>query len=328
MKLEDENLIRRYLLGELNEQELAQVERRTMTDDDFFNQVQLMESELTEAYVSGELNEPERGTFEQRFLTTSAGRQNVYFNQAFLAHFAQAGENLEPSPVANSWRSRFAALWQYQKPLTAFSLATIALLLILSVWLAIIVGRLQSRVDDLQAQQTSSQSQTEVLKQQLDEANARATKLQNDVQTINEENAKLTQQIADLQTNEKKTGDLEPLGDSVFALVLAPGGDRSGTPETDVTLTPDKKILQLSLRVRQDIFKQFRAELSNRDSNAVLIRLNSVKVRKGESETLVIFQISAARLVNGDYKINLFGTTSQGKTEPVDRYTFSIRRNP
>jgi hypothetical protein len=60
-----------------------------------------------------------------------------------------------------SWRNALSAFWQTQRPLAVFSLATMALLLGLSVWLAITLGRVQSGVDGLQAQQLAAFKKTE-----------------------------------------------------------------------------------------------------------------------------------------------------------------------
>jgi hypothetical protein len=347
MKLEDEKLIRQYLLGELDEQGLTQVETRIMTDDDFDSKVQLIEDELVEEYVCRELNEQERGRFEQIFLATPAGREKVDFTTAFRTHITRMVEpeptppiiiqTVDPEPVpplpepiyvSHSWRDALAAFWKYQKPLAIFSLATIALLLISSVWLAIKVQNMKARLNEVQAQQAASQSEVVVIKQQLDDANAKAAKVQNDLQAINEEKNKLVQEIASLKKTEKKTGEPASLGDSVFALVLSPGGDRSSGTETLATLTPDKKTLQLSLKVIDDIFKSFRAKISKRDSSAVMFEIAPSQVRKVDSETLVILQIPTMRFADGEYRINLTGKTSDGKTEPVGRYFFSVRKTP
>jgi hypothetical protein len=336
MKLEDEKLIRQYLLGELNEQVLAQVEARIMTDDEFDSQVQLIEDELVEEYVCSELSEQERVKFERIFLASAAGREKVEFTTAFRAYLApvpvpepasNASETETVTPKA-SWFGGLAAFWKSQKPLAAFSLATIALLLAISVWSAIKVARLQARLDELQAQQTAAQSETATLTRQLEEANAKATRLQTEVQAINEEKNRLVQEVASLKKPEKKIGDPAPLGDSVYALVLSPGGDRSGEAGAEATLTADKKYLQLGLKVPDDTFKSFRAKISKRDSRAAMFEMDPSGVRKGDSETLVILKISAVQLADDQYRIDLTGTASNGKTAPAGRYFFSVRKTP
>jgi len=47
---------RRYLLGELSEEEQAALERSYFTDSNVFNQVLQVESELVDAYARGQLS--------------------------------------------------------------------------------------------------------------------------------------------------------------------------------------------------------------------------------------------------------------------------------
>jgi cell division protein FtsL len=333
MKLEDENLIRRYLLNKLSEKELAEVEERTLTDREFFDHVQLVEDELLEEYLCDELQEHEKVPFQQALLSAASGRENLEFNIALKQYIEALPKpvlNPEPEPKRKdaqpdpSWRSLLAAFWQFHKPLAVFSMVALVSLFGFSLWLAVQVGQLQSQMKDLQGQQSSSQSQTQALKQQLDEANAENARLQNDVQSINQENDKLQQQIAGLRGTEKKTEAPETVGDSVIALLLVPGAERSGSSVKEARLTADKKVLKLTLLVREDVFKSFRVEISKADHKTVLFRLTGGKVNKRESETEVSFQLSAENLTEGLYQINLLGTTSANKEEPVERYYFSV----
>lgn len=333
MKLEDEKLIRQYLLGELDEQVLAQVEARLMTDDEFDSQVQLIEDELVEEYVCDELNEEERRKFEHMFLATAAGRQKVEFTTAFRAYLEQPPKpDIIPTPsnipvLKNSLRNLLAAFWMYHRAFATFALATFVVLLGVSIWSVIRTGRLETQLDALQAQQTALQAETTDLKQQRDQAKAETTRLQRDVQAINEEKSKLTEEVASLKKPEKKIDESAAPGDSVYVLALSPGGERSSSEaKTTAALTPDTKTLRLDLKVTEDIFKSFRAKLSKRDSDKVLRTLFPSQTQKGVSETRVILQLPTARLDDGEYKIDLSGTDSNGKTDSIDKYFFSVQK--
>lgn len=77
-----EDLIRRYLLGQLAEDEREHVEEKMMADNEFFNAVLLAEDEMIEEYVQGELSESDREGFEASFLSTPEGRQQVAYAKA------------------------------------------------------------------------------------------------------------------------------------------------------------------------------------------------------------------------------------------------------
>ena len=53
---QDDALMRRYLLGQLAEDERQQLEEKMMADNEFFNRVLLAEDEMVEEYVQGEMS--------------------------------------------------------------------------------------------------------------------------------------------------------------------------------------------------------------------------------------------------------------------------------
>jgi CHAT domain-containing protein/Tfp pilus assembly protein PilF len=79
---QDGGLIRRYLLCQLAEDELEQLEEKMMADNEFFRAVVLAEDEMVEEYVQGELPEGDRAEFEASFLSTPEGRQQVAYAKA------------------------------------------------------------------------------------------------------------------------------------------------------------------------------------------------------------------------------------------------------
>jgi CHAT domain-containing protein/Tfp pilus assembly protein PilF/anti-sigma-K factor RskA len=92
---QDDGLIRRYLLGQLGEDEREQLEERMMVDNELFDQVLLAEDEMIEEYVQRELSESDRTEFEASFLSTPEGRQQVTYTKA-LSRYVK-----DPSPSSN-----------------------------------------------------------------------------------------------------------------------------------------------------------------------------------------------------------------------------------
>src|SRR5258707_1321711 len=83
---QDGGLIRRYLLGQLSEDELQRLEEKMMADNEFFNTVLVTEDEVIEEYVQGELPEIDRVRFEASFLSTDEGRQKVAYATALTEY--------------------------------------------------------------------------------------------------------------------------------------------------------------------------------------------------------------------------------------------------
>lgn len=67
---EEERLLRRYLLGELDEPEQERVEERFISSSSFMERALIAEDELVEDYLAGRLSEADRELFVGHFLST------------------------------------------------------------------------------------------------------------------------------------------------------------------------------------------------------------------------------------------------------------------
>ena len=105
----DERLIRRYLLGELPEQEQTAVEARYFLDDSFFEQLVAAEKELIGRYLRGELSSEDHERFQRRYLTVGYRRKMVESAKELLLRSADRPA-LTAGPAAKRvpwWRRLF-----------------------------------------------------------------------------------------------------------------------------------------------------------------------------------------------------------------------------
>lgn len=79
---EDRQLITRYLLGEMDEDEMRGFEERYFADDELFAEMLVVEAELIERYVGGELSREECKRFEQYFLRSDERWRRVEFRNS------------------------------------------------------------------------------------------------------------------------------------------------------------------------------------------------------------------------------------------------------
>ena len=110
----DQESIRRYLLGPLSANEQQKIEERLMTEDDFFEQLEISKDEVLEDYCAGDLTATEREWLEHHFLASPEGK--------FRRRFALALDQLAVSdpavvPVTKiserpSLIERFKAFWE------------------------------------------------------------------------------------------------------------------------------------------------------------------------------------------------------------------------
>ena len=92
----------KYLLGNLTEEEQAQVEDRAFADGDYLSSLEATEADLIDAYVRGELSQSARRSFELRFLTSAERRRKVEFARAFATITAES--KTQESPAAGRER--------------------------------------------------------------------------------------------------------------------------------------------------------------------------------------------------------------------------------
>src|SRR5262245_45793582 len=91
-----ENLIRRYLLGELAEADQAALEEELLIDRGKFERVWAIENEMVDSYVRGEMSRADRKRFESHYLASLLHRERVAIAESFLTNIDQAaGETVE-----------------------------------------------------------------------------------------------------------------------------------------------------------------------------------------------------------------------------------------
>jgi len=130
----DEETIRRYLLGKLTDDEEAITEQRLLTEDGFFEDMEVMKDELVEEYLARQLTKEEAEWFEKNFLASPEGEQRHGFakvlNRYVVAHRLPSKQN----PALSQRRLGF---WNSQPGLLRAA-AAIAVVVIVAgiVWIS------------------------------------------------------------------------------------------------------------------------------------------------------------------------------------------------
>ena len=76
--------MRRYLLGELSEQERDQLDQRYFSDDEQFEILSALEDELVHDYVSGDLSDQESKRFEAHNLKSPRIKHKAQLAEALI----------------------------------------------------------------------------------------------------------------------------------------------------------------------------------------------------------------------------------------------------
>src|SRR5690242_17692611 len=107
-----ENLIYRYLLGELSESEQTAFEQELLADREKFDQVWAAEGALVDNYARGEASRADRERFERGYLASPLHRERVAIAELFLkdidgqnpdARATEAPAEVGPAFPAAAW---------------------------------------------------------------------------------------------------------------------------------------------------------------------------------------------------------------------------------
>src|ERR1700720_1221919 len=94
----DDQLLIRYLLGTLPEQETERLDELSIVGDDFACRLSEVENDLVDAYVSGQLSGETLERFQSSYLSSAARREKVRFAEALLARENRAAS----APAGNT----------------------------------------------------------------------------------------------------------------------------------------------------------------------------------------------------------------------------------
>jgi hypothetical protein len=316
MKIDQsENLIRKYLLGDLAEADQAALEQELLIDRGKFERVWAVENELVDSYVRDEMSRADRKRFEGHYLASPLHRDRVAIAKSFLTDIDQAvGETVEVSekePLL-PWRRRFPL----RSPrLVLGVILVMALLLTFSmVWSYIERVRLTGQIANVRKE---AQTELAFLKQRELELSSR--------------NQEFEKQIADVsRRNEQMKAELEQLSQrrqaaapTILSFLLAPAPERSekAIPQSTIPLLNGKAHLLMDLD--HNDYADYQVILQTVEGREILKRRTG-KVRFGKDRAFATLPVKAGELTKGDYILILFGQTADGKIEEIDRYPFRV----
>jgi anti-sigma factor RsiW len=126
-----------YLLGQLPEEEQAELERQYLADDTLFEEFLSIEDDLRDAYVRGELSRTDREAFEQRLLAAPQQKQEQEFARTLCRYLGQMGTRVgRLAQLVAKWKSLLRALdTQHRMVLVPALSATILVLIVGGWWL-------------------------------------------------------------------------------------------------------------------------------------------------------------------------------------------------
>ena len=310
-----EQNIRRYLLGELSEQEQVDIEDRAFEDQKVLQEILTVEQDLIDDYVSGDIPEEKRQGFETHFLASAERSKKVAFAKALAAVVNASPATATSVATAPSWRTKLTAF--FTRPVTAYSFAAASLLLFVVGSLLVVDRiRLHSELGQLRSAQESRIAQLGQLEKDL--ANER---LRNDELMANRGTQTQQPQTSETQPDGAQQPSSSPV---VVALSLFPGISRGSNSLPQLSIAKDVSLVRLQIGIDpQETYRRYRVELRTEKGQPVLAQGN-LSARVGSKGRSIPLSVPARALTKGRYEVTLKGITESGTTEDVGFYYFEV----
>jgi hypothetical protein len=312
---QSENLIRRYLLGELAEADQTALEQEFLIDRGKFDQAWAVENELVDSYVRGEMSRADRERFESHYLASPLHRERVAIAESFLTNIDQAvGETVEvrEKEPAVPWRRRFP-LYSRRR---VFGVALVmALLLTFGViWSYIERVRLTGQIANVQEE---AQTERAFLKQRERDLASRNQELEKEIADVSQRIEQLKAELGQLRWLRQAATP------TVLSFLLRPALVRSekAPPLPTIPLLTGKANLLMELGSAD--YANHQAILQTVGGREIL-RRRTGKVKFGKDRAFATLPLKAGELTKGDYILILFGQTSDGRSEEIYRYLFRV----
>lgn len=316
--LNNEQLMVRYLLGELPESEVERLDEQSFTDDDFFRRLQTVENDLIDAYARGEMSPGEREQFERGFLTTPKRRERVAFAEA-LAAFRFEPPADDPAVAAqpeqtSAWQA-FINLFRVSRPALQFSLAALSVVLLLgATWLIVETARLRTRLSQIQQEQAALSRREQELQAQIARQSADRGQLAEELRRVQQQRDQLERELAGLKPPEPN-----------FALfVLSPGVRGPGGDPKDFTIPPGAQRVKLRVEFESDPYPSYRIELRTQAGDQQVWSSGKLRARREGGIKIIDLDLRASLFQPQGYLLNLRGVAANGEIEDLSSYRFRV----
>jgi hypothetical protein len=308
----DDQVLIRYLLGALPEEEAERLDGLSIADDAFAWRLNAVEDDLVDGYVRGELSGENLARFKEFYLSSPRRIQKLEFAEAlssFGAETATAAAQTVPSsrPKQESSIDLPARRWfsaPYFVPQWGFAGGALVLLFAAG-YLLLDNVRLRRQATVAQGSHAAFDQHEEELQRQLNDERAA--------------NAALTKELGNLRESQPNLDHLK----TVSALLL-PSTRGAGRVPT-VSLAGGTELVVLLLTLESDDFPAYRVSLNDSATNQIVWRSANLEAASGSSNKIVAVNFPAHLLQQRNYVLELSGVSSkEGRTELIGGYPIRV----
>jgi hypothetical protein len=315
--LQNETKLRRFLLGEMPENERVEFEEQFLLDEELFENIRVAEDELIESYLRGTLEASEKTNFEKHYLSNPKRRERVEFTRQMLEKFAAAKKTERVVETVSFWE-KIAAF--FRQPQFALGSAVAILLLLLGGWLLFrnvgkpvdIVTVTPTPTPTSSATPTPTTTETPKVDSNVNLPN------KSNGENLNQRPSNVNKPLPNVEPTPKKEDIERPV---ITTLALFTGGVRSDGKTNELNLPRNSGGANLQLNLESQDYKLYRAEIVDQNGQ-IIYRSGRLVPNKSKVNVLV----SPQKLKRGDYIIKLYGKNTQNEDESVADFQFRVNQ--
>ena len=299
-----EKTLRRYVLGDVEDELRSELEELLVTDPDAFEALGVVEDELIEEYLDGATPEADRLAFERNFLTSPRRAERLRIARALRSRATLGTRASVPRTVTSG---RWQPAWLGLAAALAISLGG-------NVWLAtrrpLQPNAVGPPVPVAQVEPSPSPRPISVGVSEH-EAGRAALERERELRTRAEVRAEeLNSQLS-----------RPPGGLATFA--LASGVLRSAGSMQRISLPVGAVAVRLRLQLSGDDYALYRAALLDAEGEELWSASKLRSDADGDARAVVAI-LPATLLSRGDYQVKLLGGAELAGLEPVGTYVFRV----
>jgi hypothetical protein len=323
-RLNIEQQMIRYLLGELSIKDKLEMEMEYFTDPEIFDLLQAVEHDLIEGYVNGKLSPSGRIRFESNYLTTPVRLEQVRFFQTLTTTLplesyepALYQEAIHANAYDTSELKRKTSIWElflapFRGPRLAFGISMAAAILILGVIGAMRIVETLTPVEQEFAKNAPRPSP--------EQKNAEEEIL----------NDQPTPAIKLVEQTPEALPTATPKVPVIASFVWTVPGTRSlgnNAPRL-IRILPGNETIQLTLNFPDlpvDRYSRFSASLQNSAGREIWSR-SDIKARRVKSGSSMVLRVPAKQFQNGPFSLMLSGNNSRGEWVDIREFYIKVER--
>jgi hypothetical protein len=312
----DDQVLIRYLLGSLPEEEAERLDELSIADDAFAWRLNSVENDIVDAYVRDELSGDHLALFKKFYLSSPRRLQKVEFAGALYSfgartvtatdRAAQAGTVPSANPKEES--SKDLSPWRWpsvpRSPIQwGFAGGALAIVL-LAGYLLLENTQLRRQTAVAQGSQAGADYRERELERQLKEQQGAI--------------AQMSKELDSLRRSQQSSDQPQTLS----AILLPP--TRGVSPVPTLSLPSGTSLVVLLLTLESDDFPAYRVRLRDSVTNQSLWHSANLGATPGGANKIVSLSFPARLLKPQNYILELSGVSSSGRPEFIGGYPIRV----